>query len=117
MLKMHDVYIILCNFGVRTISGFKVKDGASPPLTPLPPPRSQQAKKSLALNRVSTCLADSAVVTELIITGSTCIAEPRVTQAEGQLWQLRVKKPREKKKLMKTIKIKINKQTNSLKEL
>ena len=84
MLKMHDVYIILCNFGVHTNSGFKVKDGGLPTPQPSPPTSIATSKKKPGLNRVSTCPADSVVVTEIIITGSTCIAEPRVTQAKGQ---------------------------------
>ena len=51
----------------------KLKTGAFPA-----PPRSQQVKKNPGLNigldRVCTCLADRAMVTELIITGSTRIA-------------------------------------------
>ena len=52
---------------------------------PQPPPRSQQAKKNpglkIGLDRVSTCLADRAMVTELIITGSTGIA--RTSRSSG----------------------------------
>lgn len=62
------MYIILCNFGVRTLSGFEVKHGG------LPTPhldRNKQKKNpglKIGLDRVSTCLADRAMVTELIIT-------------------------------------------------
>ena len=77
----NDVYIILCNFGVRTLSGFEVKHGG------LPNPhldRNKQKKNpglKIGLDRVSTCLADRAMVTELIITGSTGIA--RTSRSSG----------------------------------
>ena len=62
----NDVYIILCNFGVGTISGFQVKDGG------LPTPhldRNKQKNPGLKIG-----LADRGMATELIITGSTRIA-------------------------------------------
>lgn len=69
----NDVYIILCNFGVGTISGFQVKGGG------LPTPHLDRNKQKnpglkIGLDRVSTCLADRGMATELIITGSTRIA-------------------------------------------
>lgn len=79
------MYIILCNFGVRTISGFEVKDRGFPtPHLDRNKQKQDWSEPEIGLDRVSTCLADRAVVTEFIITGSTDIIEPRLAKAEGQ---------------------------------
>ena len=63
----------------------KLKTGVSPP-PHLDRNKQKQdwSEPEIGLDRVSTCLADRAVVTEFIITGSTDIIEPRVAKAEGQ---------------------------------
>ena len=60
----------------------KLKTGAFPPPTSTATSKNKPGL-NIGLDRVSSCLADRAVVTELIITGSTGIVEPRVAQAEG----------------------------------
>ena len=58
---------LFCVISTGTISGFQVKDGG------LPTPHLDRNKQKnpglkIGLDRVSTCLADRAMVTELIIT-------------------------------------------------
>ena len=115
----NDVYIILCHFCVRTISSFEVKDGG------LPTPhldRNKQKKNpglKIGLDRVCTCLADRAMVSELIITGSTGIARTSRRSGWGPIVETNGKEAKREKREMKTIKI--NKQTKkftySIKEL
>ena len=105
------MYIILCHCCVRTISSFEVKDGglSTPHLD-----RNKQKKNpglKIGLDRVCTCLADRAMVSELIITGSTGIARTSRRSGWGPIVETNVKEAKREKREMKTIKI--DKQTKN----
>ena len=59
----------------------KLNTGASPPPTSIATSKKKNPGLKIGLDRVSTCLADRAMVTELIIIGSTVIA--RTSRSSG----------------------------------